>query len=75
MRKYTKEQVVQVLRESVAKASTARVAAELGVVPQLLSMVVLGQREISASLAFKLGFVKLPDSFVRTPKQPTQKKA
>lgn len=70
MQTYTKEQVLSELRGLVTKSNTARVAAELGVVPQLVSMVLLGQRKISDGLALKLGFVKvkMPDRYMREPK-------
>ena len=67
MQTFTKAEVVDELRALVAKSSTAKAGAELGVVPQLISMVILGQREISDGLALKLGFIKLPDKYMRAP--------
>jgi hypothetical protein len=76
MRKYTKAQVVGILRGLVSETSGAKVGAELQVSSQLISMVLLGQRVISDELAIKVlqlnfhqEFVKVPDAYVRAPKQ------
>jgi len=69
MRQYSKTEVLEVLRRMVAKANTAQAAAVLGVTPQLVSMVLGGDREISENLALKLGFIKLPDTYMRAPKK------
>ena len=65
MKNYTESQVLDVLRETVAKGTYREAAAVIGVVPQYLNDVLAGRRQLSAKLAFRLGFVKLPNSYVR----------
>jgi len=77
MRKYTKNQIVEILRSEVAKSSAAQVSETLGVPPSLVSMVLSGQREISDELSIRFlnqmcghnrwTFIKLPDVFTRIP--------
>lgn len=74
METFTKEQVLAVLRQMVEESSTAKVGAKLGVVPQLISLVLTGKREISEGLALRLGFVKLPDTYMRAPEAKSKKK-
>jgi plasmid maintenance system antidote protein VapI len=69
MRKYTKADVLDELKHEVEKDNKSKVAASLGVTPQLISLILVGDRGISDALALRLGFIKLPDAYIRAPKQ------
>ena len=67
METFTKEQVVGVLRSRVESTTCSRAAAELGVSPALVSLVLSGGRDLSADLALRLGFIRTPDTYMRAP--------
>jgi hypothetical protein len=73
MREYTYEQVVEELSNLVKQSSQVKAAASLGVTASLVNMVLAGARPMSADLALRLGFLKLPDKYIRTPKKRTRK--
>ena len=68
MRKYAKGDVMQALRGMIAKSSQREVAAGLGYTPQYLSQVLMGKKALTADLALRVGFIQLPDAYIRTPK-------
>ena len=68
MRKYAKGDVMLALRGMIAKSSQSKVAAGLGYTPQYLSQVLLGHKALTADLALRVGFIQLPDAYVRAPK-------
>ena len=65
MKNYTESEVLDVLRKQVEKGTYREAAASIGVVPQYLNDVLSGRRLLSAKLALRLGFVKLPTTYVR----------
>lgn len=70
MQTFTHDQVLAELRSQCAPPSSiAETAGSLGVTRALISLVLSGKRDISEGLALRLGFVKLPDSYVRAPKK------
>jgi len=68
MRKYDKDDVMQSLRGMIAKSSQSKVAAGLGYTPQYLSQVLMGKKALTDDLASRVGFIQLPDAYVRAPK-------
>ena len=68
MRKYAKGDVMQALREMIAESSQRQVAAGLGYSPQYISQVLKGKKALTADLAYRVGFIQLPDAYVRAPK-------
>ena len=79
MQTFTKETVRDFLEEKDTNCgSRSQAAKDLGVVPQLLSMVILGQRPMSDELAIRIledrfgadewMFEKSPDVFTMVPK-------
>ena len=68
MRKYAKGDVVLALRGMIAKSSQSKVAAGLGYTPQYISQVLMGKKALTADLALRVGFIQLPDAYVRAPK-------
>jgi len=68
MRKYAKGDVMLALRGMIAKSSQSKVAAVLGYSPQYISQVLMGKKALTAELALRVGFIQLPDAYVRAPK-------
>jgi plasmid maintenance system antidote protein VapI len=68
MRKYAKGDVMLALRGMIAKSSQSKVAAGLGYSPQYISQVLKGKKALTAELALRVGFIQLPDAYVRAPK-------
>jgi plasmid maintenance system antidote protein VapI len=68
MRKYAKGDVMLVLRGMIAKSSQRKVAAGLGYTAQYISQVLLGKKALTADMALRIGFIQLPDAYVRAPK-------
>ena len=65
MRKYTKAKVLKFLKDKVDETSQTAVAASLGVSSVFVSYVLTGKRTLSSDLAFRLGFIKLEDLYIR----------
>lgn len=68
MKKYDKSDVMQALRDLIAKSNQNQVAAGLGYSPQYISQVLKGKKALTADLALRVGFIQLPDAYVRAPK-------
>lgn len=75
MKKYNKDDVMQALRDLIAKSSQSKVAAGLGYSPQYIDQVLKGKRKLTADMAYRVGdldsgrpFIQLPDAYVRAPK-------
>ena len=68
MRKYDKDDVMLAFRGMIAKSSQSKVAAGLGYTPQYISQVLKGKKALTAELALRVGFIQLPDAYVRAPK-------
>ena len=68
MKEYNKEDVMQALRDLIAKSSQSKVAAGLGYSPQYISQVLKGKKALTFDLALRVGFIQLPDAYVRAPK-------
>ena len=68
MRKYAKGDVMLALRGMIAKSSQSKVAAGLGYSPQYISQVLKGKKALTFDLALRVGFIQLPDAYVRAPK-------
>jgi hypothetical protein len=68
MKKYAKEDVMQAVRGLIAKSNQSKVAAGLGYSPQYISQVLKGKKALTAYLALRVGFIQLPDAYVRAPK-------
>ena len=66
---YTKDEVLEVLRILVANQNLAGVGASLGVTGQYIGKVLSGDRRLSAKLADKLDFIRLPETYVRKEKK------
>ena len=65
MKNYTESQVLDSLRGMVAKSTQRQTAVALGFTPQFVNDVLAGRRSVSAALASSLGFIKLPNSYIR----------
>jgi plasmid maintenance system antidote protein VapI len=65
MKNYTESQVLDSLREMVSKGTQRQTAAQLGFTPQYINDVLSNRRTLSSELAFRIGYVKLPNSYVR----------
>jgi plasmid maintenance system antidote protein VapI len=68
MKKYDKSDVMQALRDLIAKSSQNQVAVGLGYSPQYISQVLMGKKALTFDLALRVGFIQLPDAYVRAPK-------
>ena len=68
MRKYAKGDVMQALRGMITKSSQRQVASGLGYTPQYISQVLMGKKALTADLALRVGFIQLPDAYIRAPK-------
>ena len=68
MRRYTKGHVMLALRRMIAKSSQTQVAAGLGYTQPYISQVLMGKKSLTFDLALRLGFIQLPDAYVRAPK-------
>ena len=68
MRKYAKGDVMLALRGMIAKSSQSKVAAGLGYSQQYISQVLKGKKALTFDLALRVGFIQLPDAYVRAPK-------
>ena len=68
MTKYAKGDVMLALRGMIAKSSQSKVAAGLGYSPQYISQVLKGKKALTFDLALRVGFIQLPDAYVRAPK-------
>lgn len=55
MKKYTKEQVIELLRKKQGNRPAKQLAEELGITPQYLSDVFNGNREIGPAILTPLG--------------------
>ena len=68
MKKYAKGDVMQAIRDLIAKSSQRKVAAGLGYTPQYISQVLMGKKALTDDLALRIGFIKLPDAYIRAQK-------
>jgi hypothetical protein len=68
MRKYSKDDVLGALKREIGKSNKSAVAASLGVTPQFIHLILLGKRSIK-SIALGLGYIRLPDAYIRAPKE------
>ena len=68
MRTYDKDDVMQALRDLIAKSNQSKVATGLGYSSQYISQVLSGKKALTADLAFCVGFIQLPDAYVRAQK-------
>ena len=71
MRKYSKDDVFRTLEREIGKSNKSAVAASLGVTPQFIHLILLGKRSIK-SIALGLGYIRLPDAYIRAPKERTK---
>ena len=69
MKKYAKEDVMQAVRGLIAKSNQSKVAAGLGYSSQYISQVLSGKKALTAELALRVGFIQLPDAYVRARKE------
>lgn len=66
MQSYTETDVLAELRKQISRSSGQKAAAAaLGFTAQFIGQVLKGKKRLTADLALRLGFVKLPDSYMR----------
>lgn len=68
MRSFNVEQITEELREMCAESSQSEVARELGIMRSNLNHILAGRKRLGWRLAKLMGFVKLPDRYVRKDK-------
>jgi hypothetical protein len=69
MQKYSEEDVLKVLRELVDASGLRKTAASLGFSFSWIGHVLNGRKRLNEDLALRLGFVKMPDAYVKAPKK------
>lgn len=67
MDQFSEEDVLKVLDAMVAEQGLRKAAANLGFSFGWINKVLAGERKLNEDLALRLGFVKLPDVYVKAP--------
>jgi plasmid maintenance system antidote protein VapI len=65
MRQFSVDQITEELRKMCAGSTQAQVARELGIMRSNLCHILAGRKRLGYRLATKMGFVKLPDRYVK----------
>lgn len=67
MDRFSEDDVLGVLRKLVEESGLRKAAASLGFSFGWIRKVLAGEKSLNEDLALRLGFVKLPDAYVKAP--------